>query len=143
MTTLEMAEFIARRAHDGQADKQGLPYIHHPARMAADVGDDPDAAAVAWLHDVIEDTPVTASFLREQGMPAHIVEAVEIVTRRKDAETYRQFIERIAASRNALAIRVKLADLGDNMARPGAPGDIVDKRYRPAFARLTAAREAL
>jgi (p)ppGpp synthase/HD superfamily hydrolase len=33
---IEVARRIAERAHDGQVDKAGAPYIEHPA-MAADL----------------------------------------------------------------------------------------------------------
>ena len=33
MATIEKAIQIAARAHDGQVDKLGLPYILHPLRV--------------------------------------------------------------------------------------------------------------
>lgn len=44
------AKELAHRAHAGQVDKAGRPYIEHVARVAAAVADDPEAEAVAWLH---------------------------------------------------------------------------------------------
>lgn len=73
-----LAEQLARIAHAGQVDKQGLPYIEHVARVAASVVTDvcatvPDtgstAVAAAWLHDVLEDTPTTAADLLAAGIP--------------------------------------------------------------------------
>lgn len=52
---VERAKELAHRAHAGQVDKAGRPYIEHVARVAAAVADDPLAEAVAWLHDVLED----------------------------------------------------------------------------------------
>ena len=54
---VERAKDLAHRAHAGQVDKAGRPYIEHVARVAARVADDPEAEAVAWLHDVLEDCP--------------------------------------------------------------------------------------
>jgi (p)ppGpp synthase/HD superfamily hydrolase len=37
MATIEKALQIAARAHEGQVDKEGLPYILHPLRVMAGV----------------------------------------------------------------------------------------------------------
>ncbi len=102
------AETIARAAHAGQVDKTGAPYIDHPRRVAARVEAD-EAQAVAWLHDVVEDTTVTLDELAEQ-FPASVVEAVDVLTRRDgDGDGY---YVRVRA--NPLALVVKLADIADN-----------------------------
>jgi len=55
---------IARQAHEGQfrLDAEKRPYIVHPALAADLVGKletkDEEVIAAAWLHDVIEDTPL-------------------------------------------------------------------------------------
>jgi len=38
MSTLERAIEIARKAHEGQTDKGGTPYINHPLRVMERVG---------------------------------------------------------------------------------------------------------
>jgi len=49
-----VAERVARKAHGATLDKNGTElYILHPARIAAGFPLDPDAAAAAWLHDVL------------------------------------------------------------------------------------------
>ena len=45
---LQRAKELAYRAHAGQVDMAGRPYIAHVARVAAQVADDPEAEAVAW-----------------------------------------------------------------------------------------------
>lgn len=109
------AEAIARAAHDGQVDKAGMPYADHPARVARRCAPDVDAMAVAWLHDVLEDTAVTAETLRAHGIPEHVVTAVAALTR-EEGEAAAAYYERVA--RNRLALTVKWADLADN----GDPG---------------------
>ena len=63
MASIEKALQIAARAHEGQKDKDGQPYILHPLRVMNAVEDEP-VKVVAVLHDVIEDTSVTADDLR-------------------------------------------------------------------------------
>jgi (p)ppGpp synthase/HD superfamily hydrolase len=66
----------------------------------------------AILHDVVEDTDWTLDKLRQAGFAAEVVQAVECLTHRGH-ETYDEFIARVRA--NAIASKVKLADLEDNM----------------------------
>ncbi len=65
---LDAAVALATTAHSGQTDKAGESYIGHPLRVMARVTGD-DARMVAVLHDVIEDTPVTAADLLALGCP--------------------------------------------------------------------------
>ena len=53
---------IAYDAHAGQLDHSGIPYIFHPYHLAEQM-DDEISCTVALLHDVIEDTAVTAEEL--------------------------------------------------------------------------------
>ena len=102
---------IAVRAHKSQKDKAGHDYIQHPIRVSERC-DDPRAKIVALLHDTIEDTDVTADYLREEGFTEEIVEAVLAVTRR-EGEEYNDYVRR--AAQNELGRMVKRADLEDNM----------------------------
>ena len=112
MATLERAIAIAARAHEGQVDKAGAPYILHPLRMMLAV-DTPDARMAAVLHDVVEDTDVTIEQMRAEGFPPEVLHAVEALTKRPEEEDdYEAFIRRVAP--NPLAREVKLADLRDN-----------------------------
>ena len=60
---------IATDAHEGQIDKSGKPYIGHPVRVMNRVEGERERMA-AVLHDVIEDTRVTAEDLRAAGCPS-------------------------------------------------------------------------
>ena len=107
----DKALLIAKRAHAGQKDKAGQDYITHPIRVAERC-DDPLAKIVALLHDTIEDSNVTADYLRKEGFREEIVEAVLAVTRR-EGEDYDDYVRR--AAQNELSRMVKRADLEDNM----------------------------
>jgi (p)ppGpp synthase/HD superfamily hydrolase len=106
---------IATRAHAGQRDKLGADYIEHPARVAAnfDVVTQSTEHCAAWLHDVIEDTPLTARQLLDAGVPRPVVETVLLLTRVSGVpnEFYYHRIRDHAAAR-----AVKLADIADNTA---------------------------
>jgi (p)ppGpp synthase/HD superfamily hydrolase len=108
---VDTARAIAVDAHADQQDKAGAPYIGHPARVAGRLDDDV-ARAVAWLHDVLEDTPVTEDDLHRAGFPAEVVATVRALTRRDD-EPLDDHLARVRAH-GELAVRVKLADVADN-----------------------------
>jgi len=110
MATIEKALQIAAKAHEGQVDKEGLPYILHPLRVMNSVEGE-SARIVAVLHDVIEDTAVTEDDLRQQGFGESVLAAVRCVTHRK-GEPYADYVVRCKA--NEVARQVKLADLEDN-----------------------------
>src|SRR5439155_10257766 len=114
MPTLEDAIALAVDAHRGQKDKVGEPYILHPLRVMFRLGwDAPESAKMAAvLHDVVEDTRVKLPDLRALGYSEEVLAAVELLSRRAE-DTYEQFIERVLP--NAIARRVKRADLEDNM----------------------------
>ena len=113
MASIEKALQIAARAHEGQTDKNGQPYILHPLRVMNAVEDEA-AKIVAALHDVIEDSSVTVEDLRQEGFEVGVLAALECLTHRK-GESYSDYVARCKC--NVIARQVKLADLEDN-ARP-------------------------
>ncbi|MDB6066855.1 MAG: metal dependent phosphohydrolase [Pedosphaera sp.] len=108
---LERAIEIAVRAHHGQRDKSGAPYILHPLRMMLRVKR-PEEKMVAVLHDVVEDSDWTLAMLRKEGFPKAVLAAVDHLTRR-ETESYEAFVSR--AIRNPLAKQIKIRDLEDNL----------------------------
>lgn len=105
-----LAERIAREAHTGQLDKIGHPYIEHPERVAARVAGDDVLVAIAWLHDVVEDTSVTLTDL-EALFPREVIEGVDALTKRP-GETRLEYYARVRS--NPRARKVKDADIDDN-----------------------------
>jgi (p)ppGpp synthase/HD superfamily hydrolase len=106
----ELAFEIAKEAHAGQTDKAGRDYILHPQQVAAMVTTD-EEKAVALLHDILEDTDVTAGDLLAKGLPIAVVEAVKVLTK-KDNQNYAAYLAGV--KKNGLATAVKLADLKHN-----------------------------
>jgi (p)ppGpp synthase/HD superfamily hydrolase len=111
IATIEDAISVAARAHKGQKDKAGAPYLLHPLRMMLRMETEA-AMMAAVLHDVVEDTEWTLQRLREAGFSEEVVEAVDCLTHR-EGESYEEFVGRVRA--NPIARRVKVADLEDNM----------------------------
>jgi GTP diphosphokinase / guanosine-3',5'-bis(diphosphate) 3'-diphosphatase len=139
MPSIEDAIMLATESHRGQTDLAGMPFILHPLRvMAGFFGwEDGDARMVAVLHDVIEDSDVTAAKLFDLGYPRNVIVALGAISRKKD-ERYGDYIKRVAA--NPLAVRVKIADLNDNLDTSRAstkelsPDEVY--RYRAAHSYL-------
>ena len=111
MSTLERAIGLAARAHAGQRDKGGHPYILHPLRVMQAVSGEAERIA-AVLHDIVEDTATTFDDLIAEGFSVEVVDAVRALTK-FDGETREQAARRIV--RNPIARAVKLADIADNM----------------------------
>ena len=107
---VDLALSIARKAHEGQLDKAGVDYIEHPIYVASQV-DTEEEKAVALLHDVIEDSPVSAEELLQAGLPETVVTAVQVLTKKKEQD-YQTYLENV--KKNPLARVVKLADLKHN-----------------------------
>lgn len=113
MSTLERAIEIAARAHSGQVDKGGAPYILHPLRVMHAVEAHGRAAQMAAvLHDTVEDTSVTFDDLAAEGFATEVIDAVRALTKTKGEA---RLAAAARASQNPIARVVKLADVGDNM----------------------------
>ena len=78
---LDRAIQLAVRSHAGQADKSGLPYILHPLRVMDSLRGNTLDMVVAVLHDVIEDTEITAEYLRDTfGLCQELVDDIVMVS---------------------------------------------------------------
>jgi (p)ppGpp synthase/HD superfamily hydrolase len=119
MATLERAIELAAKAHAGQVDKAGQPYILHPLRLMLAVRT-PHERMAAVLHDIVEDTPTTFDELVAEGFPPEVVAAIRALTK-TDGEKRVDAAHRAAA--DPVARAVKLADVADNMdlSRIAAP----------------------
>ncbi|NLA90511.1 MAG: HD domain-containing protein, partial [Synergistaceae bacterium] len=96
MATLERAIEIATKAHEGQTDRGGAPYIRHCLRVMERMATE-EMKIAAVLHDVVEDTPVPLEDLRREGFSEAVVKAVDALTRR-EGEDYPIFIMRTACN---------------------------------------------
>ncbi len=131
---LELAIKVATEAHKDQVDKGGKPYIGHPTAVAASVNE-PDQKIAAYLHDVIEDTPITADDLLRMGFTPKIVDSIKLLTKDKNVP-YEEYLKNIRS--DSVARAVKIADLKHNMDLSRIPNP-TEKDY----ARLEKYKKAL
>lgn len=98
------------RAHAGQTDKCGLPYVCHPLHVAESMEDEVTCTA-ALLHDVVEDTDVTFEDLAEMGFTPEVLRIVRLLTHDPEVP-YMDYVRRI--KEDPQAVKVKLSDLRHN-----------------------------
>jgi (p)ppGpp synthase/HD superfamily hydrolase len=108
--SLERAIELAVKAHFGQRDKSGLPYILHLVRVMEGVSD-PTEKQAAILHDYIEDAGGTVETLENHKISKEAIRAIVLLTR-PEGDSYCEYV--IQLSHHPIARIVKLADLNDN-----------------------------
>ena len=119
---------VAYKAHHGQLDKAGAPYIFHPMHLAEQMTDE-ISACTALLHDVAEDTDITLEQL-SVIFPERVISALRLLTHDKDTD-YLGYVKEIR--KDPVAAAVKLADLQHNsdISRLGRkPTENDEKRLR-------------
>lgn len=122
---IDIALKIATEAHAGQLDRGGYPVILHPLTVGL-MGHTDEEKITGFLHDVVEDTQVTFQDLLAAGIPASIVNALQLLTHNKDIPYY-DYIQHIIDSGNPIAIQVKYNDLRHNYARGKAYPELQEK----------------
>lgn len=105
-----LASKIAYKAHQGQFDKAGVPYIFHPIHVAEQMPTE-ESCVTALLHDVVEDSNITLEDLSKY-FSKDIIEALRILTKSEDAD-YVEYIKIVKTNR--LATMVKIKDIEHNM----------------------------
>lgn len=118
-----MAAAVANFAHRGQLRDNKRPYITHPARVAGQVllhyCATEEWGAIAYLHDVLEDTKLTAENLRVKFSPFVVGTVIELTNQFTD-KTERRAVrktrerERLGTVSQAGKI-IKMLDREDNL----------------------------
>ncbi|WP_010630303.1 RelA/SpoT family protein [Sporolactobacillus vineae] len=122
---IKKAYEYAKKAHAGQLRKSGEPYITHPVEVAGilvNLKMDVTTIMSGFLHDVVEDTPVTLDDVRNE-FGDNVAMLVDGVTKLRhfeysskedqQAENHRKMF--VAMARDLRCVIVKLADRLHNM----------------------------
>lgn len=130
MSIVDRAMMIALRQHAGTVNKHdGELYLLHVARVVTNVrerGGSDVQLAIAWLHDVIEDTAMSLSALRRElsevppvytpkAVVDTVIAGVDAMTKRK-GETLVDYYERVKANDDARFVKFN-GDMLDNFRR--------------------------
>ncbi len=122
---IEKAYYFAEEAHKNQKRASGEDYFTHPfcvAEILIGLSMDANTIMAAFLHDVLEDTPVTAKNIEEE-FSSEVLELVEGVTKldkiefksheEEQAENFKKIF--VSMAKDIRVIIIKLADRLHNM----------------------------
>lgn len=137
-------------------DKSDEPYFDHLFRVSQKLDDEKDQVA-GLLHDILEDTEITEDDLKNFGIPQDIIDIVKIVTKpvvdktksneEERLKLYDEEINKIIATNNIHAIRLKYADMTDNFnpdrinKLPKEKQEWFNKKYGPQLVKLKTKKE--
>ena len=119
------AHDFAKKAHENQKRASGEPYFTHPCAVSEiliDLGMDAATVAAAFLHDVIEDTPVSEGDIKKEFgdevlelvLGVTKLEKIEFTSQEEEqAENFRKIF--VAMAKDIRVIIIKLADRLHNM----------------------------
>ncbi len=145
------AETIVNKLFKNVVDKDNKPYVGHLIRVSNSLKE-PIEKVAGLLHDTLEDTCVTYNDLLDVGFTNEILDIVKLVTnenvntenlsQKQKLALYYKKIDKIIASNNINAIRLKEADMSDNFnpARiDNLPSDVKEwltKKYSSQIVKL-------
>lgn len=129
VNSVRRAYYYAEQAHDGQFRRSGDPYVTHPlavANILCDMHMDHQSLMAAMLHDVIEDTGISKTAIKNQfgGTVADLVDGVSKLNKinfssraEAQAENFQKMA--MAMAKDLRVILVKIADRLHNMRTLG------------------------
>lgn len=137
-------------------DKSDEPYFDHLFRVSQKLDGEKEQVA-GLLHDILEDTEITEDDLKNFGIPQDIIDIVKIVTKpvvdktksneEERLKLYDEEINKIIATNNIHAIRLKYADMTDNFnpdrinKLPKEKQEWFNKKYGPQLVKLKTKKE--
>lgn len=138
VNSVRRAYFYAEQAHDGQYRHSGDPYVSHPLAVALILSEmhmDHQSLMAAMLHDVIEDTGVTKTAIKNQfgNTVADLVDGVSKlnkITFSSRAEAQAENFQKMAMAmaKDLRVIMVKIADRLHNMRTLGVLNAVKRRR---------------
>ena len=132
MKCVENMKALAERGHAGQLRKDGrTPYIEHPRAVAALLAKwgvaDGATLAIAWGHDLLEDTDVSEAEIRRAAGSRHaaaVLAGIKALTRDRAAwPDKKEWLKHVARTAPPAALLVKAADRISNTRDFLALGD--------------------
>ncbi|MHA1637808.1 MAG: HD domain-containing protein [Candidatus Thorarchaeota archaeon] len=132
LENISKAFIFAIKAHEGQERSPGIPYVIHPLRVALHslhLGFTAEAVIAAVLHDVVEDTKETIETIREL-FGEDVAEIVATLTKpNRGAPNRNQIYLKQLLDGSAIACRIKLLDIQDNLSG-------IDEHFSPETAKV-------
>ena len=117
---IDKAIYWAKKYHDGQFRKSGEPFYTHPLEVAYMISDydlKTDIIVTSILHDIVEDTKVTAGMILDE-FGRRIEEMVDMLTRVRPDGTklsVEQILNNAYAKDDKEVLLIKLIDRVHNM----------------------------
>ena len=124
---INKAVYWAKKYHDGQFRKSGEPYYTHPLEVAYMVSDynlKTDVIVTSILHDIVEDTEVTAGMILD-AFGRRVEEMVDRLTRnRPDGSklSVEEIIKNAYKHNDKEVLLIKVIDRLHNMQTMGSMG---------------------
>lgn len=119
MPTLESTLLLCKEAHGrfNGMDKTGkTPYYWHLLRVMLRLQtNDIELMQIALLHDVVEDTDITLTNLKELGYSDRVIEAVKWSSKNLYDGSFAQWMTDIGKHAPDDTILLKIADISDNL----------------------------
>ena len=115
---IQLATKLVTEGFKNETDRGGMPYIFHLFRVMHNLQSyDEELNCIALLHDAVEDNVLTLTQIHV-SFSKRIYDAVELLTHNPDLPhikyiSYMEYVKKL--SHNLDAVRVKIADLKDNM----------------------------
>lgn len=112
LSIYERSMALVQELFKGKKDKSGAPYINHLIKVSEDFEEE-KVKSMALMHDVLEDTELTAKDLKEMGYDEEFIEVLRLLT--NTYSSYEEYIQNLLNSNNKIAIKIKLKDVLHNM----------------------------
>ena len=110
MNQLEKALNIAMDAYKGVKDKSGYPMLYHSLQVAMNVYEategDEEMTIIAVFHDLYEDTGYPPSLIASE-FGEEIANCIEILTREKDEDYFKDYLPRVRANEKCRQIKLR------------------------------------
>lgn len=115
-TQLDMMVTLCAERFAGRFDKAGMPYMFHLFEVARNVKkithrQDDELMAIAFGHDLIEDTKTSFSELEKMGFTSRVIDGIDRLTKHT-GQSYEEYQEKVLGSYDSAI--VKMADIMHN-----------------------------